>query len=66
MTIRRVVPNITSNRLEESIAFYTELLGFKIAMIWGGLLLWSHCHRRLLRLAWSPVNPLALDECRVL
>ncbi len=35
MTIKRVVPNITSNRLEESVAFYTEFLGFRVAMNMG-------------------------------
>lgn len=32
MTIRRVVPNITTQRIEESVAFYTELFGFRVAM----------------------------------
>lgn len=32
MDIRRVVPNITSDRLEESRAFYTDFLGFEVAM----------------------------------
>ena len=32
MDIRRVVPNITSDCLEESRAFYTEFLGFEVAM----------------------------------
>lgn len=35
MTIRRVVPNITSNRMEESVAFYSEFLGFRVAMNMG-------------------------------
>jgi predicted enzyme related to lactoylglutathione lyase len=33
--IKRVVPNITSNRLEASVAFYTEFLGFRVAMDMG-------------------------------
>lgn len=32
MTIRRVVPNITTPCIEESVAFYTELFGFRVAM----------------------------------
>ena len=35
MDIRRVVPNITSDRLEESRAFYVDLLGFEVAMDLG-------------------------------
>ncbi len=33
--IRRVVPNIPSNCLEESVVFYTEYLGFRVAMDMG-------------------------------
>jgi predicted enzyme related to lactoylglutathione lyase len=33
--IRRVVPNITSNCLEESVVFYAEYLGFLVAMDMG-------------------------------
>ena len=32
MEIRRVVPNITTDRLAESRAFYTDFLGFEVAM----------------------------------
>ena len=32
MNIKRVVPNITSARLNESRAFYTEFLGFQVVM----------------------------------
>jgi catechol 2,3-dioxygenase-like lactoylglutathione lyase family enzyme len=32
MTIRRVVPDIASDRLEESRKFYTDVLGFQVAM----------------------------------
>ncbi len=32
MSIRRVVPNIDSDRLDESKSFYTEFLGFEAAM----------------------------------
>ena len=32
MNIRRVVPNITTNLVNESIKFYTDLFGFQIAM----------------------------------
>jgi len=35
MSIRRVVPNITSDRLEDSRAFYVELFGFHVAMDLG-------------------------------
>jgi catechol 2,3-dioxygenase-like lactoylglutathione lyase family enzyme len=35
MSIRRVVPDITSERMEESRQFYTELLGFNVAMDMG-------------------------------
>lgn len=35
MNIRRVVPNIPSERMEESRKFYTELLGFQVAMDMG-------------------------------
>ena len=35
MSIRRVVPDITSERIDESRKFYTELLGFKVAMDMG-------------------------------
>ena len=33
--IRRVVPNITSNCVESSVEFYTQFLGFKVAMDMG-------------------------------
>ena len=32
MIIRRVVANISTNLLKESIKFYTELFGFQVAM----------------------------------
>ena len=32
MTIRRVVPDITSERIDESRDFYIGLLGFTVAM----------------------------------
>ncbi len=32
MNIRRVVPNITSEKVEESRKFYTDFLGFQVAM----------------------------------
>ena len=32
MSIRRIAPNITSDRVDESRKFYTELLGFGVAM----------------------------------
>lgn len=32
MNIRRVVPDITTDRLDESREFYTEFLGLKVAM----------------------------------
>ena len=32
MSIRRVVPDITCNRIHESRKFYTEFLGFDVAM----------------------------------
>ncbi len=32
MGITRVVPNVTTDRLDESRAFYTGLLGFRVAM----------------------------------
>jgi catechol 2,3-dioxygenase-like lactoylglutathione lyase family enzyme len=35
MSIRRVVPDITSNRIDESRKFYTEFLGFDVAMDMG-------------------------------
>jgi predicted enzyme related to lactoylglutathione lyase len=35
MSIRRVVPNITTDRLEESRKFYTDFLGFQVAMDMG-------------------------------
>ncbi len=35
MKIRRVVPNISTDRIEESRAFYTGFLGFEVAMDMG-------------------------------
>lgn len=35
MSIRRVVPNIKSKLLDESRAFYVDLLGFKVGMDMG-------------------------------
>ena len=35
MSIRRVVPNIKSKLLDESRAFYVDLLGFQVAMDMG-------------------------------
>jgi len=35
LTIRRVVPNIVCEDLDESRRFYTEFLGFKVAMDMG-------------------------------
>src|SRR5262245_49610773 len=38
MSVRRVVPNIPSNRMEESRQFYCELLGFWVAMDMGWIM----------------------------
>lgn len=38
MTIIRVVPNITSDRIDASRAFYTGLFGFRVAMDMGWIL----------------------------
>jgi len=46
--IRRVVPNITSDRLDQSRAFYVDLLGFEIAMDMGWIVTVA-----------SPTNPTA-------
>ncbi len=35
MSVRRVVPNIQSDRIDESRKFYTEVLGLKVAMDMG-------------------------------
>jgi catechol 2,3-dioxygenase-like lactoylglutathione lyase family enzyme len=35
MSIKRVVPDITSERMDESRKFYTEFLGFEVAMDMG-------------------------------
>ena len=38
MRIKRVVPDITSQRMDESRKFYTEFLGFDVAMDMGWVL----------------------------
>lgn len=48
MSIRRVVPDITSTRVDESREFYVGLLGFKVAMDLGGVVTFA-----------SPTNPTA-------
>jgi catechol 2,3-dioxygenase-like lactoylglutathione lyase family enzyme len=48
MTIRRVVPNITSERIDESRDFYVGLLGFTVAMDMGWVVTFA-----------SPANPTA-------
>lgn len=48
MTIKRVVPDIVSDRIDESRKFYTEFLGFDIAMDLGWVLTFA-----------SPSNPTA-------
>jgi catechol 2,3-dioxygenase-like lactoylglutathione lyase family enzyme len=48
MRIRRVVPNVTSTRLEESRAFCVDLLGFHVAMDLGWIVTFA-----------SPTNPTA-------
>jgi catechol 2,3-dioxygenase-like lactoylglutathione lyase family enzyme len=48
MSIRRVVPDITSDRIDESRKFYTEFLGFNLAMDMGWILTFV-----------SPSNPTA-------
>ena len=48
MNIRRVVPSITSDRLEESREFYTEFLGFEVGMDMGWIVTFV-----------SPSNPTA-------
>ncbi|MCX6904974.1 MAG: VOC family protein [Verrucomicrobia bacterium] len=48
MSIRRVVPDITSERMEESRKFYTEFLGFQVAMDMGWIVTLA-----------SPENPTA-------
>jgi catechol 2,3-dioxygenase-like lactoylglutathione lyase family enzyme len=48
MSIRRVVPDIISNRIDESRKFYTEFLGFDVAMDMGSVVTLA-----------SPSNPTA-------
>jgi predicted enzyme related to lactoylglutathione lyase len=48
MSIRRVVPNLKSERFDESRKFYTEFLGFKVAMDMGWVVTFA-----------SPSNPTA-------
>jgi catechol 2,3-dioxygenase-like lactoylglutathione lyase family enzyme len=48
MSIHRVVANIQSARFDESRAFYTEVLGFEIAMDMGWIVTFA-----------SPTNPTA-------
>lgn len=48
MSIRRVVPNIKSARFDESREFYTEFLGFDIAMDMGWVMTFA-----------SPAHPTA-------
>jgi catechol 2,3-dioxygenase-like lactoylglutathione lyase family enzyme len=48
MTIRRVVPDITSERIDESRDFYVGLLGFTVAMDMGWVVTFA-----------SPANPTA-------
>jgi len=48
MSITRVVPNITSDRLDESRKFYTDFLGFQVAMDMGWIVTLA-----------SPSNPTA-------
>ena len=48
MSIRRVVPNIPSERFDESRSFYTDLLGFEVAMDMGWIMTFA-----------SPGNPTA-------
>ncbi|HUN80900.1 MAG TPA: VOC family protein [Phycisphaerae bacterium] len=38
MNIRRVVPDISTNRMEETREFYTGLLGFNVAMDMGWII----------------------------
>lgn len=48
MNIRRVVPNIASQRMEDSRKFYTDFLGFQVAMDMGWIVTLA-----------SPSNPTA-------
>ena len=48
MSIRRVVPNIMSNKPEESRAFYADFLGFDVGMDMGWIITFV-----------SPANPTA-------
>jgi predicted enzyme related to lactoylglutathione lyase len=48
MTIKRVVPDIMSEKMDESRKFYTEFLGFDVAMDMGWVLTFA-----------SPTNPTA-------
>jgi catechol 2,3-dioxygenase-like lactoylglutathione lyase family enzyme len=48
MSIRRVVPNITSDRPDESRAFYSDFLGFEVGMDMGWIITFV-----------SPTNPTA-------
>jgi catechol 2,3-dioxygenase-like lactoylglutathione lyase family enzyme len=48
MSIRRVVPNVASDKLDESRDFYTGLLGFQVAMDMGWIVTFV-----------SPSNPTA-------
>jgi len=48
MSIRRVVPNIKSDRFDESRKFYTDFLGFDVAMDMGWVVTFA-----------SPSNPTA-------
>src|SRR6266702_4339264 len=48
MSIRRIVPDIKSNRMDESRAFYVDFLGLKVGMDMGSIMTFV-----------SPSNPIA-------
>lgn len=63
MGVRRVVPDLTSDRFDENRAFYTEVLGLDLAMNMGWVATFVSPVERLAQItiigrdATAPVNP---------
>jgi predicted enzyme related to lactoylglutathione lyase len=65
MSIKRVVPNIQSEKIEESRKFYTELLGLEVAMDMGWIVTLVSPSNRTAQLSLVRGQPPATPQTQI-
>jgi catechol 2,3-dioxygenase-like lactoylglutathione lyase family enzyme len=66
MTIRRVVPNLACRRIQDTRAFYEDLLGFEVAMDMGWIVTLASPENDTAQISLSEGSPEPQDDRPVL